>query len=88
MKKSTLILVTTLGFVAMQVPVVQAADAKKGPPKFNAIDIDKDKFLTEEEFSKATEAGVKFKFKKLDKNKDGKLSKKEYAIVMGDEECE
>lgn len=87
MNKMTLLLAAILGLVTMQLTIAQAA-TRKGPPKFNSIDMDKDKMLTQEEFAKATEAGVRFKFKKLDKNKDGKLSKKEYAIVMGDEECE
>ena len=39
------------------------------------------------EFAKAQEAGVKTAYAELDKDGDGKLSKEEYAVVLG-EDCE
>ncbi len=85
-KPIILVLLTASVFVW---PVVEAAAEKtKSPPKFTALDNDKDNKLKPEEFKVATDAGVMFKFAKLDKNKDGLLSKAEYSIIMGDEECE
>ena len=56
-------------------------------PKFKDIDADGSKSLDEGEFGKATEAGVKKKFSELDQDKDGKLSIKEYSVLL-DEDCE
>ena len=39
------------------------------------------------EFAKAQEAGVETAYAELDKDGDGKLSKEEYAVVLG-EDCE
>lgn len=74
---------TSLGGTAI------AADAPKTTelPKFEAVDTNGDKSLDADEFSKATAAGVKKTFAELDKNKDGKLSKEEYSVVL-DEDCE
>ena len=56
-------------------------------PKFKAADADSSGFVEEAEFAAAQEAGVKEGFAELDKDGDGKLSKEEYAVVLG-EDCE
>lgn len=56
-------------------------------PKFKDLDADGDKVLTEGEYSKVKDAGVKKTFTELDKNKDGKLSINEYSVIL-DEDCE
>lgn len=56
-------------------------------PKFKDLDGDGDKVLTEGEYSKVKDAGVKKTFTELDKNKDGKLSINEYSVIL-DEDCE
>lgn len=56
-------------------------------PKFKAADADSSGFVEEGEFAAAQEAGVKEGFAELDKDGDGKLSKEEYAVVLG-EDCE
>ncbi|MGD8557344.1 MAG: hypothetical protein PVJ14_08315 [Chromatiales bacterium] len=56
-------------------------------PKFKAADADSSGFVEEAEFTGAEEAGVKETFAELDKDGDGKLSKEEYAVVLG-EDCE
>lgn len=56
-------------------------------PKFKAADADGSGFVEETEFAPAQEAGVKESFAELDKDGDGKLSKEEYAVVLG-EDCE
>ncbi len=56
-------------------------------PKFKAADADSSGFVEEAEFTAAQEAGVKEAFAELDKDGDGKLSKDEYAVVLG-EDCE
>ena len=55
-----------------------------GPVKFKAADVNGDGFVDSDEFAKS---GVKKKMKSLDRDKDGKLSAKEYSAVF-DEECE
>lgn len=56
-------------------------------PKFKAADADASGFVEEAEFAKAQEAGVKESYAELDKDGDGKLSKEEYAVILG-EDCE
>ena len=58
--------------------------ALAAPVKFKKADVNADGFVDATEF---TQSGVKKKMKSLDKDKDGKLSKKEYSVVF-DEECE
>ena len=89
MKTINLILLTSLSLSVLALPAADAAPAKpKSPPKFTVLDIDKSNKLQPEEFLVATKAGVEMTFSKLDKNKDGLLSKAEYTMVMDDEECE
>lgn len=54
------------------------------PKSFKKADANGDKVIDEAEFKAS---GSKAKFAKLDKNKDGKLDKKEYNVIF-DEECE
>ena len=42
---------------------------------------------TDTDFKAATAAGVKKTFEELDTDKDGKLSEKEYSVVL-DADCE
>ncbi len=56
-------------------------------PKFKDADADGSGFVEEAEFAGAQEAGVKESYAELDKDGDGKLSKEEYAVVLG-EDCE
>ena len=58
--------------------------ALAAPIKFKAADVNADGFVDAAEFAKS---GVKQELTKLDKDKDGKLSKKEYSVVL-EEECE
>lgn len=68
--------------------VTANAATPKGPPKLVAIDVNKDGHLDPAEFEAATAAGVVIPFDKLDRApKDGKISKKEYSVLM-DEDCE
>ena len=61
--------------------------ANKEIPDFKKVDVDKNKSIDEAEFAKATAAGVKKSLKELDTDKDGKLSRKEYSVVL-DADCE
>ena len=56
-------------------------------PKFKDLDADGSKSLSEGEYAKVKEAGVKKTFGELDKNQDGKLDVNEYSVIM-DEDCE
>ena len=56
-------------------------------PDFKKTDVDKSKSIDEAEFAAATAAGVKKSLKDLDTDKDGKLSRKEYSVVL-DADCE
>ncbi len=64
-----------------------AAEEQKQIPDFKKVDVDKSKSIDEAEFAKATAAGVKKSLKELDTDKDGKLSRKEYSVVL-DADCE
>ena len=75
------------GLLAFTCSAAFAADAPKKIPEFKAIDVNKDKSLDEAEFAAATAAGVKKTLKELDTDKDGKLSRKEYSVVL-DADCE
>lgn len=55
-------------------------------PLFKAVDVNTDGSLDKTEFEKVTAAGIEKKFVELDNDKDGKLSKSEYAAL--DEDCE
>jgi Ca2+-binding EF-hand superfamily protein len=56
-------------------------------PNFKKVDVDKSKSIDDAEFAAATAAGVKKSLKELDTDKDGKLSRKEYSVVL-DADCE
>ncbi len=56
-------------------------------PKFKDADADASGFVEEAEFAGAQEAGAKQSYAELDKDGDGKLSKEEYAVLLG-EDCE
>ena len=64
-----------------------AAEPAKKIPDFKKADVNGDKSLDESEFAAATAAGVKKTFVQLDTDKDGKLSRKEYSVVL-DADCE
>ena len=74
------------GLLAFTCSAAFAADAPK-IPEFKAIDVNKDKSVDDAEFAAATAAGVKKTLKELDTDKDGKLSWKEYSVVL-DADCE
>lgn len=79
-----------VGLMLAAPAIAIAADEEEssGPPRLIHIDKDHDNFLTPEEFKAATAAGVVIPFEKLDRApKDGKISKKEYSVLL-DEECE
>lgn len=63
------------------------AEEAKQIPDFKKVDVDKSKSIDETEFSAATAAGVKKSLTELDTDKDGKLSRKEYSVVL-DADCE
>ena len=81
MKLSTLALLSAATLFAAGAVVAE----EKTPPTFKSLDGNGDKSLSAEEFDKA---GIKQKFAGLDTNGDGKLSPGEYAVVLGDEDCE
>lgn len=66
------------------VALLASGAAFAAPPKFDAADTNKDGAVDTTEFA-ATK--IKKKFEKLDKDGDGKLSKKEYSAAL-DEDCE
>lgn len=75
---------TQLTAVALVAMLTATSAVAAGPKKFKKADADGDGNITMEEFK---ESGAKAKFKSLDKNKDGMLSKKEYNVIF-EEECE
>ncbi len=56
-------------------------------PTFKKADADESGFVDDKEFVQATDAGVKKSLADLDKDSDGKLSKKEYSVIL-EEDCE
>lgn len=56
-------------------------------PTFEKADADKSGFVDDKEFAPAKDAGAPKSFADLDKDEDGKLSKKEYSVIL-EEECE
>jgi len=76
---SAILLAGTLSFPA----VVFAEET----PTFKEADADESGFVDDKEFVKTTEAGIKKTLAELDKDEDGKLSKKEYSVIL-EEECE
>jgi opacity protein-like surface antigen len=72
---------TAVAFAALLASSVALAAS---PPKFKQADTNGDGFVDEAEY---TASKAKAKFAKLDKDKDGKLSKKEYNTIF-EEECE
>ena len=75
---------TTRLALAAAATLLASSVAFAAPPKFVKADANGDGFVDETEFA-AT--GIKKEFKKLDKDADGKLTKKEYSAAL-DEECE
>ena len=71
-------------FLAAAVALLAAGAASAAPLKFVAADANKDGSVDATEFAAS---GIKKKFEKLDKDGDGKLSKKEYSAAL-DEDCE
>ena len=63
------------------------AEQAKQIPDFKKVDVDKSKSIDVAEFAAAMAAGVKKSLKDLDTDKDGKLSRKEYSVVL-DADCE
>jgi Ca2+-binding EF-hand superfamily protein len=91
MKLTRRILVSSL-IVALALPAVSFAakgdrkkqkDTAEAVPAFASVDKDSDDSITETEFVAANEklgaVAAKARHELLDKNKDGKLSKEEYA---------
>lgn len=56
-------------------------------PTFKKADVDGNNFVDEKEFGAAKAAGVEKPLKEFDKDKDGKLSKTEYSVVL-EADCE
>ena len=75
------------GLLAFSCSAALAADPKPKVPDFKKADVNGDKVIDEAEFAPATAAGVKKTFADLDKDKDGKLSRKEYSVILS-EDCE
>ena len=61
--------------------------AEKEIPEFKKADADGSGFVDENEFGAAKAAGVKKSLIELDKDKDGKLNKDEYSVIL-DADCE
>ena len=76
-------IIITTGLLASISAVAFAAEI----PDFKKADVNGDKALDATEFKAATAAGVKKTFEELDTDKDGKLSEKEYSVVL-DADCE
>ena len=76
-------IVVLSGILALASGVAFAAEI----PDFKKIDANGDKSVDAAEFAQATAAGVKKTFEELDTDKDGKLSRKEYSVVL-DADCE
>jgi len=56
-------------------------------PTFKQADADESGFVDDKEFAKTTEAGIEKTLAELDGDKDGKLSKDEYSVIL-EEDCE
>jgi hypothetical protein len=80
-------IVILAGLLAFTSGIAFAAEPAKKIPEFKAVDVNKDKSVDEAEFAAATAAGVKKTLVELDTDKDGKLSRKEYSVVL-DADCE
>jgi hypothetical protein len=74
---------TQLAFAALAA-LLATSVAVAAPPKFDKADANGDGFVDADEFAAS---GMKKEMKKLDKDGDGKLSKKEYSAGL-DEDCE
>lgn len=79
--------VSPIIFLAGALSVSTGVIAQEEIPEFVKADADGNKFVDEKEFAVTRAAGVKQSFAKIDENKDGKLSKDEYSILL-EEECE
>ena len=75
---------TTRLTVAVAAALLASGVALAQPPKFDAADTNADGGVDATEFA-ATK--IKKKFPELDKDGDGKLTKKEYSAAL-DEDCE
>ena len=64
--------------------VLASGMAMAEPKEFKKVDANADGMVDSAEFANS---GVEKPMAELDKNKDGKLSKKEYEVVL-EEECE
>ncbi|MEA1888447.1 MAG: EF-hand domain-containing protein [Pseudomonadota bacterium] len=84
MKLNTILILA--GLLSVTSISVFAEEAKE-IPDFKKVDVDKSKSIDDAEFAAATAAGVKKSLKDLDTDKDGKLSRKEYSVVL-DADCE
>lgn len=70
--------------LAAAAALLASSVAFAAPAKFDKADANGDGSVDAAEFANS---GIKKKFEKLDKDKDGKLSKKEYSAAL-DEDCE
>ena len=79
--------VTKIVFLAGVLALTSGAAYAADVPDFKKADVNGDKSLDASEFAAATAAGVKKTLEELDTDKDGKLSRKEYSVVL-DADCE
>lgn len=76
-------IVVLAGALALTSGATYAAEV----PDFKKADVNADKAIDASEFEAAKAAGVKKTLEELDKDKDGKLSRKEYSVIL-DADCE
>lgn len=79
--------VSPIIFLAGMLSFSTGAIAEEEIPTFIKADVDGNEFVDEKEFARVKAAGVEESFANIDENKDGKLSKDEYSILL-EEECE
>lgn len=82
MKSLMTVLLAGLFTLASSVAIAEAEI-----PEFKKADANGDGFVDAKEFEAAKAAGVKKSVGELDKDKDGKLNKKEYEVIL-DADCE
>ena len=82
MKSLLTVLMAGLFTIASSVAVAEAEI-----PAFKKADANGDGFVDAKEFEAAKAAGVKKSVGELDKDKDGKLNKDEYSVIL-DADCE
>ncbi len=76
-------IIATVGLLSFSATAIAADDV----PTFKKADADGNNSISESEFAPAIDAGVEASYAELDRNKDGKLSKNEYSVIL-EEDCE